>query len=105
MIQSATLLCDICGQPLPDDEMKKEMALFGVERACWKCRQPIPKERRLTRRLTDPCRSCNWNRLRKAEWGGKINKCGLPKDRPMCGQGEDERIPSQWTPKNRSRKS
>lgn len=98
LIQSVTLLCDVCGQPLPDDDLKKEMALCEVERACWKCRQPVPKERRLTKKLTDPCVSCKWHR-RPGRQPWKVKVCELPKDRPLCGQGEGQRIPSQWEPK------
>jgi len=94
LTQAPMLLCEVCGQPLPDDEMKAEMALFGVERRCWKCGQPGPGGMG-KKRLHDPCFTCRWGMRRR-----KLpSKCGLPKDRPMCGQEEGERVPSGWESK------
>lgn len=99
LIQSPMLLCEVCGQPLPDDEKKMEMALFGAERLCWKCRQPGPKGMR-KKRLTDPCYTCKWKGPAHPVVQGRV-LCKLPKDRPMCGQDDGERVPSQWESKER----
>jgi hypothetical protein len=53
------LLCDVCERPLPDDDTKIEIALFGVDRPCPSCKQPIPEEEweALTKKVTESCQT------------------------------------------------
>jgi hypothetical protein len=38
------LICEACGQMLPTDEARMEMALFGVVDPCPKCGNPANRE-------------------------------------------------------------
>lgn len=41
---SLALLCDVCERPLPDDDTKTDIVLFGVVRPCPGCKQPLDEE-------------------------------------------------------------
>jgi len=38
------LTCDICDRPLPDDDTKTDIALWGAKSPCPGCKQPLSKE-------------------------------------------------------------
>jgi hypothetical protein len=38
------LLCDVCERPLPDDDERTDILLFGVVRPCPGCKRPLDEE-------------------------------------------------------------
>jgi hypothetical protein len=53
------LLCDVCERPLPDDDTKIDIALFGVDRACPGCKQPLSEEEwyELIEKINESCQN------------------------------------------------